>query len=600
MGCGGSKEAEPPPQHPAPNTPSRQSQKSRFRQHLEELGLEQYEKPFQDIGYDDVEDLEEMTQDQLLELASRIGMLEGHARKWVKSLTKQAVSPSKIDLIFNGERSSPNPMNRRASSQVANVGEQQPQQKTSVGEDTIAQGATYDINYDKGDTNEGQQVTDGDKAIFYFIKAAKLRTCEDKVLPKMQDLRRQKPDWFVEKEISLDKAVNHEYVDKVLSVSHRWEKPGDPDIKGVQFAAIKTHLNSPQGKKFELVWMDYYCAPQKERNAEEERIFEQTLRFISHLFLGSSILILCDRTYTTRFWTLFEAWLSMQTTTANGLKPAAKDKRRCSIVPIHLASDLTAKELESMMGNKTVDEAYDILDSPDINVTNQKDKGQQLTKLLALDAQVSQAMQPAAPPAQKTERGFVGSLFAEAQPSARQDIPGVDARLKRLIEQVKIGKSEAATALADMKTDAGRQAIIAAGGIPPLIAMISKGTTEQKTEGGRALMSIGAIADGQVALAKAGAIDPLIKLATTGTTKEKEQAAGALRNISITADNRVPLVKAGCITPLVELQDRNDQREGAYGGGSLGDLRRPARASQTRRVGRRHRAARCSGEERRK
>ena len=209
MGCGGSKEAEPPPQHPAPNTPSRQSQKSRFRQHLEELGLEQYEKPFQDIGYDDVEDLEEMTQDQLLELASRIGMLEGHARKWVKSLTKQAVSPSKIDLIFNGERSSPNPMNRRASSQPANVGEQQPQQKTSVGEDTIAQGATYDINYDKGDTNEGQQVTDGDKAIFYFIKAAKLRTCEDKVLPKMQDLRRQKPDWFVEKEISLDKAVNH-------------------------------------------------------------------------------------------------------------------------------------------------------------------------------------------------------------------------------------------------------------------------------------------------------------------------------------------------------------------------------------------------------
>ena len=221
-----------------------------------------------------------MTQDQLLELASRIGMLEGHARKWVKSLTKQAVSPSKIDLIFNGERSSPNPMNRRASSQVANVGEQQPQQKTSVGEDTIAQGATYDINYDKGDTNEGQQVTDGDKAIFYFIKAAKLRTCEDKVLPKMQDLRRQKPDWFVEKEISLDKAVNHEYVDKVLSVSHRWEKPGDPDIKGVQFAAIKTHLNSPQGKKFELVWMDYYCAPQKERNAEE-RIFEQTLRFVA-------------------------------------------------------------------------------------------------------------------------------------------------------------------------------------------------------------------------------------------------------------------------------------------------------------------------------
>ena len=139
--------------------------------------------------------------------------------------------------------------------------------------------------------------------------------------------------------------------------------------------------------------MDYYCAPQKERSHEEELIFERTLRYISHLFLGSSILILCDRTYTTRFWTLFEAWLAMQMTSANGLVPAPPHKRRCDIVPIHLASDVTAKELERLMADKSVDEAYSTLDSPDINVTNQKDKGQQLTKLLALDAQVSEAMQ---------------------------------------------------------------------------------------------------------------------------------------------------------------------------------------------------------------
>ena len=34
-----------------------------------------------------------------------------------------------------------------------------------------------------------------------------------------------------------------------------------------------------------------------------------------HLF------ILCDRTYVTRFWTLFEAWISMQMATDDGLVP---------------------------------------------------------------------------------------------------------------------------------------------------------------------------------------------------------------------------------------------------------------------------------------
>ena len=155
-----------------------------------------------------------------------------------------------------------------------------------------------------------------------------------------------------------------------------------------------------ENKNFEYVWLDYYCAPQKERSIEEELIFERTLRYISHLFLGASVLILCDRTrasataqqqqqhstaalchiphslthspplsspslpgtYTTRFWTLFEAWLSMQMTSPNGLIPAPKDKRRCSIVPIHLASDLTAQELETLMAGKSVDEAYSTLD----------------------------------------------------------------------------------------------------------------------------------------------------------------------------------------------------------------------------------------------
>ena len=50
------------------------------------------------------------------------------------------------------------------------------------------------------------------------------------------------------------------------------------------------------------------------------------------------------------------------------------------------------KELQALVMNKSVDQAYAMLDSPDVNVTNQRDKGQQLTKLLALDTQVKQMM----------------------------------------------------------------------------------------------------------------------------------------------------------------------------------------------------------------
>ena len=80
----------------------------------------------------------------------------------------------------------------------------------------------------------------------------------------------------------------------------------------------------------------------------------------------------------------------MQMTSSSGLVPAQKSKRRCELVPLHLASESTMIELEKMIGGKTVEEAYAVLESSDVSVTNQRDKGQQLPKLLALDEQVRQ------------------------------------------------------------------------------------------------------------------------------------------------------------------------------------------------------------------
>ena len=57
------------------------------------------------------------------------------------------------------------------------------------------------------------------------------------------------------------------------------------------------------------------------------------------------------------------------------------------------------------------------------------------------------------------------------------------------------------------------------------------------------------------AIAAAGGIYPLVGLVTVGSLMGKERAAGALVHLSIDAVNRVIIAKAGGIAPLVQLLD---------------------------------------------
>ena len=59
------------------------------------------------------------------------------------------------------------------------------------------------------------------------------------------------------------------------------------------------------------------------------------LRNINLLYLGCSVLLLADRSYLSRFWTQFEAWLSMQSATASGLVSAPDDEQRYTIACVH-------------------------------------------------------------------------------------------------------------------------------------------------------------------------------------------------------------------------------------------------------------------------
>ena len=65
--------------------------------------------------------------------------------------------------------------------------------------------------------------------------------------------------------------------------------------------------------------------------------FKMMLPNINLLYLSAHVLIIMDSTYSSRFWTQFEAWLSMQECTGAGLQPAAEANRRSAIVCIHNA-----------------------------------------------------------------------------------------------------------------------------------------------------------------------------------------------------------------------------------------------------------------------
>jgi hypothetical protein len=115
------------------------------------------------------------------------------------------------------------------------------------------------------------------------------------------------------------------------------------------------------------------------------------------LYLGTTVLILFDLSYLSRFWTQFEAWLSMQFATPNGLKSAVGTKyARHHIVCIQNAADqseLYTKALTDQWATKTPQQAFDFLSKPDVTVTNQSDKLNQLPKIRALDATVRGAFQ---------------------------------------------------------------------------------------------------------------------------------------------------------------------------------------------------------------
>ena len=176
------------------------------------------------------------------------------------------------------------------------------------------------------------------------------------------------------------------------SVSHRWEMSEEPDPNGVQTNTIRDFLLSEKGARIKYLWFDYWCMPQGKRTRAEKVLFKWMLSNVNLLYLGASVLLVVDISYLSRFWTQFEAWLSMQTTSSQGLLAAPADERRCTIVCIHNASAGSEDEkLIKMWSQATAEDARKVLKSNDVVVTNQGDKDQQLDKTANLNDEVRAA-----------------------------------------------------------------------------------------------------------------------------------------------------------------------------------------------------------------
>ena len=274
-----------------------------------------------------------------------------------------------------------------------------------------------------------QSLVDGEKSrdecSFFFVSADWLLQQTASVpVPQFQDIRRC-DGAIVQRTLKVGPAYRSELASgELLVISHRWEKPSEPDTEGKQLECIQAHLRA--NPRLRHVWYDYWCMPQGNRSPSQKLHFGWMLQNVNLLYLGLSVLVLLDISYLSRFWTQMEAWLSMQLGGTDGLQPAPERLRRCTIETLHTATSTTRDDLIRMWASRTPEEAYALLSQPDVQVTNQSDKTTQLEKVRGLDPLVRQIHSPQVA-AEKFRAGstwteLLGSGFSLAAVSAMEGV----------------------------------------------------------------------------------------------------------------------------------------------------------------------------------
>ena len=112
-----------------------------------------------------------------------------------------------------------------------------------------------------------------------------------------------------------------------------------------------------------------------------------------------------------------------------------------------------------------------------------------------------------------------------------------------------------------------RGLLVRQGGIQPLVDLLkTKADTYENPT--KALWHLAATEDNQVAIARAGGLAPLVALLSSSSEITAQYAAAALRSLAREQqENQIALAKAGAIAPLVELlgTDSAETQEHAVG-----------------------------------
>lgn len=197
----------------------------------------------------------------------------------------------------------------------------------------------------------------------------------------MQELRRNHPDWLEQRKISFTDGHAEHYVSNTLVISHCWEDSEQPDGEGVQFAAIK----KPTGHRVGLVRLLVDAAGQGQGRERGHRVFCDAAQHQPAL----PVLQCAHPARQFLHVALLDAvrgFPELPQGTANGLDSTSEEERRDTIICIHNANPkYDPPKLRDMWGDKTAEQAYAILEKPDVKVTNLKDKNIQLPKLKKLN-----------------------------------------------------------------------------------------------------------------------------------------------------------------------------------------------------------------------
>jgi len=220
--------------------------------------------------------------------------------------------------------------------------------------------------------------------------------------------------------------LNHRHI---AIVSHRWLKPGQA------FDSAKTERLQnllAENPHIELVWIDWSSMPQGKSSDGEKRYFKLILPIVNILYSTLTVIIMVDQQYIGRFWTQLECFLALRLTSQEGLVAVTSEDRgsRCLFIEMG-ASEGTgglAALLKGTWGPGSVQEAHERLAKPDVQVTNQKDKTQQLEKLLQLDKRLRSSAR------EESRMSATGEVNVTMPPASTGHLEGKESRLKAELE----------------------------------------------------------------------------------------------------------------------------------------------------------------------